>query len=27
LVKKYGQSKLGQNSRFSNVSTIAGRRE
>jgi len=27
LVEKYGQSKLGQNSRFSNVSTIAGWRE
>ena len=27
LVEKYGQSKLDQNSRFSNVSTIAGRRE
>ena len=25
LVEKYGQSKLGQNSRFLNVSTIAGR--
>jgi len=27
LVEKYGQSKLGQNSRFSNVSTIAERSE
>jgi len=27
LVEKYSQNKLGQNSRFSNVSTIAGRRE
>jgi len=27
LIKKYGQNKLGQNSKFSNVSTIAGRRE
>ena len=27
LVEKYGQSNLGQNFRFSNVSTIAGRKE
>jgi len=27
LVEKYGQSKLGQNSKFLNVSTIARRRE
>ena len=27
LVKKYGQSKLGQNCTFSNRSSIAGRRE
>ena len=27
LVEKYGQNKLGQNFRFSNVSTIVGRRE
>jgi len=27
FVEKYDQSKLGQNSRFSNVSTIAGQRD